>query len=227
MIAYHRARRRAFELVGNARYSRPALHELDDKLRPYLDRDGGFFIEAGANDGYRQSNTYYLERMRGWRGLLVEAIPALYQHCCRERTRSRVVQCALVDQTYEQATIKMHFANLMSVAEGSLQSADELAQHLSSGLEVQGLAESYEVEVPARTLESILDELQPPSEIDFFSLDVEGCESAVLRGLNLDRYAPRYLLVEARYLEQVNDVLQDRYRLIEQFTYHDYFYERR
>ena len=48
--------------------SYPALHGMDRKLDAILDRDGGFFVEAGANDGYTQSNTYWLGRFRAGAG---------------------------------------------------------------------------------------------------------------------------------------------------------------
>lgn len=44
--------------LGSDRCSYLALNELDRKRRKHLDHDGGTFIEAGANDGLRQSNTY-------------------------------------------------------------------------------------------------------------------------------------------------------------------------
>src|SRR5438045_2172687 len=40
----------------------------------------GFFIEAGAFDGYRYSATYALEAI-GWSGLLVEPIPQRAEQC--------------------------------------------------------------------------------------------------------------------------------------------------
>ena len=43
----------------------------------YLQRDG-FFVECGAFDGERSSNTLYLERQRGWTGLLIEMDPYFY-----------------------------------------------------------------------------------------------------------------------------------------------------
>ena len=49
-----------------------SLNELDIKLSKHLDFDKGVFVEAAANDGIRQSNTYYLEACRGWTGILVE-----------------------------------------------------------------------------------------------------------------------------------------------------------
>lgn len=39
---------------------------------------GGFFIECGAFDGERASNTIWLELVRNWTGLLVEMDPYFY-----------------------------------------------------------------------------------------------------------------------------------------------------
>ena len=38
----------------------------------------GFFIEAGALDGERLSNTLYMERFLNWTGILIEADPKSY-----------------------------------------------------------------------------------------------------------------------------------------------------
>lgn len=206
---------------------RPALHGMDRKLERYLGEAPGFFIEAGANDGYQQSNTYYLERHKGWRGLLVEGIPALYKRCLRLRTRSTVVNCALVAPGFAAPTVTMHYAHLMSVVEGSLKSAAAQAEHINAGRQQQRLAQPYSVDVPARTLESVLDSLTEVPPIDLLSLDVEGCELDVLKGMNLDRYAPRFILVEARFFEEVNGFLQPRYELVERLSHHDCLYRRR
>ena len=57
-----------YEAFGSDRYSHLAIFDLDHKLKKYLDFKGGSFIEAGGNDGLTQSNTYWFERFRGWRG---------------------------------------------------------------------------------------------------------------------------------------------------------------
>ena len=111
-------RRNIYEWFGNPKYSRPGLNELDLKLEKYLNFKNGFFIEVGANDGYAQSNTYYLEKFLGWRGILVEGIPELYQKCKRIRTKSFVYNCALVSKDFSDSVVEMHYANLMSVVEG-------------------------------------------------------------------------------------------------------------
>ena len=189
-----RLRSQIYELFGNFNYSKPSRNDLDNKLAKYLNFRGGFFIEVGANDGYSESNTYYLERILGWQGVLVEGIPELYERCRRQRRKAHVYNCALVEKDYAEPTVQMHFAHLMSVVEGSRQDSEAEAKHISKGIRVYKLDESYIVKVPARTLESILDELPHPLKIDFFSLDVEGYELNVLKGLNLEKYRPKYIL---------------------------------
>ena len=68
---------------------------LDDLLATHLP-DTGTYIEAGALDGFEFSNTYYLDRVRGWKGLLVEPNPMQFAECQRFRTRADVVHCALL-----------------------------------------------------------------------------------------------------------------------------------
>ncbi len=223
-LPFRALRRRLYEQLGNPKYSRPSLHDLDQKLAKYLNYRNGFFIEVGANNGYNQSNTYFLERMLGWNGVLIEAIPELYQKCRRERRSSRVYNCALVSNDYAGSSVEMHFVDVMSVVEGALKTEEAQADHIRTGLEVTKIKHTYRVQVPARTLKSILDEIPNISEIDFFSLDVEGYELNVLQGLNLQKYKPKYILVEARYFDEVNEFLSGLYDLVEQLSYHDYLY---
>lgn len=208
------------------RSSRPSLNDLDRKLEKYLPFRGGLFIEAGANDGYSQSNTYFLETKRGWKGVLVEGIPELYEKCKELRKKSIVYNCALVSDEFEHHSIEMHFANLMSVVEGSLKTKEDQSRHIQAGVDVQELDASYSVTVPARTLASILDEIPDLPGIDFFSLDVEGYELDVLKGMNLSKYRPALILVEARFFEEVNGFLEAKnYVMMEKLSLHDFLYK--
>lgn len=206
---------------------RPSLNNLDTKLESYLDFDNGFFIEAGANDGYRQSNTFYLASKRGWRGVLVEGIPELYKKCVVERKESVVVNCALVAQDYPHPTVQMHYANLMSVVDGAFKTKEKQEEHIQAGIDVQRLKSTYEVSVVARTLESVLDQVKDLEQIDFFSLDVEGYELEVLDGLNIEKYTPRFILVETWLFEDVNQLLTSYgYEMLDKLSQHDYLYHK-
>ena len=92
--------RRIAETLGIFYWSSPALHKIDRRLEKYLPKTPGFFIEAGAHNGYSQSNTYYWERVKHWRGILVEPILEQWQECCRERPQAYVFHNALVDFAY-------------------------------------------------------------------------------------------------------------------------------
>jgi FkbM family methyltransferase len=226
-----RLRRSAFERAGSDRYSHPALYDLDRKLAARLPEDGGFFVEAGAYDGFIQSNTYWLERFRGWRGVLVEPVPHLFAQASRQRSGARVVNCALVPEGHPEETVTLRYGGLMSTVHGAKGGgADELA-HVSAG-DMFGLDDvAYEVEAPARTLTSVLEEAGAPAEIDLLSLDVEGFEASVLRGLDLERFRPRLLLVEMHDVDalspEVEAVLGDRYEREDRLSPMDVLYRRR
>jgi FkbM family methyltransferase len=200
------SRARFAERLGVDRYSAQASCGMDRCIADLLGR-GGFFVEAGANDGFRQSNTYLLERFYGWRGLLVEPMPSLFE-VCRRRREVRVENCAL---GREAGKIEMTYADL------------------NSGVRERetvnwGWEEPYRLEVPVRTLTELLEDMDAPRP-DLLSLDVEGYEPEALAGLDLDRYGPTYILIEAwQGLEPLG--LDDHYRPVRWFSDKDALLER-
>lgn len=213
---------RIFEAFGSERYSRPALFGMDQQLAELMPWRGGTFVEAGAHDGYTQSNTYYLERYCGWSGLLVEPIPELRRRCERRRSHSRVIDCALVGPDFGADTATMQFGDLTSVIGRD-------ATYAARGLAVAG-RQAYTVEVPARTLSSLLGETGM-SAPDLIVLDLEGHELDVLAGLDRERHSPRYLLVEALDREALqsalDEVLAPHYERIGALSEYDLLYRRR
>jgi FkbM family methyltransferase len=212
------ARRRAFEAAGSPRYSMPGAAELDAKLQCYLP-ETGTFLEAGANDGYTWSNTYYLERFKGWHGVLVEGIPSLSEECRRLRSRSTVYNCALVEHGFPDDHVTMIYSDLRSLIMGSEPDMERLALEDDA---------TYEIRVPARTLDDILME-SGIDKIDFVSLDLEGFEAQALRGLDLDRYQPKWLLIEIAAgggRKAVEEVIGERCEAVVELTPGDVLYRR-
>ena len=218
-------RRTLFELAGSDRYSHFAINNLDHKLAVHIPYRNGVFIEAGANDGLSQSNTYWFERFRGWRGILIEPIPAMAAACLRNRPRATVVNSALV-ATDQTKSVRMKAARLMAFVSESFAQPEDEKRHLQTAIEVQKLESVSEIEVPARTLSSILSE-QGATRIDLLSLDVEGYEIEVLKGLDVARHRPNFILVETSRLSEVLEVLQGQYDAIDQLSHHDHLLKAR
>lgn len=202
-----------------------ALNNIDIKLKPYLsDIKNGFFVEAGSNDGISQSNTLYFEKKFGWRGLLIEAMPELATKCIENRPKAITENCALVSFDYSKKTIPIRYGGLMSVVEGGMKTKHEEETHIQKAKELKNI-ETYITEVPIMTLTSILDK-HKISNIDFLSLDIEGYELQALKGLNINKYRPTYILVEARYKDDIDKFMHtNNYKEISRLSEHDYLYK--
>ncbi|HWH11942.1 MAG TPA: FkbM family methyltransferase [Solirubrobacteraceae bacterium] len=214
-------RRDLFELCGSPRFSRPGLNDIDAKLERHLPKHPGVFVEVGGFDGYRYSNTYFLERFRGWRGVLIEPIPESCALCVRERPRSQVFNCALVGPD-GPSSLTLRYSGPLSAERGKPRTAVEIGLATAFGWE-----EPYEVTVAARSLTAVLEEAAV-GEIGFLSIDVEGAELDVLRGLDFDRFSPGFLLVETNGAEvAIAELLEPRFVFVEHFSGNDAFYRRR
>jgi len=153
---------------------------------------GGFFLDSGASDGVSGSNTLLLESAFGWDGICVEPNEQLFARLARSRTCA-CVNCCLYDRPGD-----VEFFEAAGVLGGILdeyhpgllrQAKDLVATQLGPGNEAT-------VVKPARTIGSILREFGAPRVIDYWSLDTEGSELAILRSFPFDEYTVRVLTVE-------------------------------
>ncbi len=141
----------------------------------------GAFLEIGANQPIVLSQSYHLQCV-GWKGVLVEPIPALAQQLRIERAPCVVVE-AVCSKPGAPATLKLRLTD----ASGHATLMDRFADH-SDVLR-------SEIDVTVCTADSIIqNELH--GRVDFISIDVEGHEADVLAGLDLRRWRPRLVLVE-------------------------------
>jgi FkbM family methyltransferase len=214
--ALRRGQTRIAEFFGSRRYSSPGLRGLDARIREHLPVDRGVYLEIGANDGFSQSNTYYLDRWEGWQGILIEPVPRLYRIARRFRPRARTFNVACVGPDGPDS-IEIVDIGLMSVTRGQQDEEDE-TQRASAGRRSK---RTYSV--PTSTLSAVIDEAGL-GRIDLMSVDVEGAELDVLAGLDLARHTPRVLVVETKYPERITELLSGRMELIEKLSVHDYLY---
>jgi len=171
-------------------------------------RRSGVFVDVGANHPTEHNQTWFLE-LQGWTGVLLEANPVLAKLLREQRPPSRTFQVAAVGPG-QSGLVDLHLA----VGHGQ--------SSLQPDLGVALTGETFRVR--AQMLDSIMEEAGL-SGIDFLSLDVEGVELEVLRGLDLKRYQPRLILIE----DHVHNYQKHRflrahgYRLVRRTGYNNWY----
>ena len=203
------------------------LYDLDRKLEKYLDYEKGYFVELGANNGVSQSNTKYFELFKKWSGVLIEAESNNFHLCKRYRARrTKVYNAACVSFSYPKDKVEMIFSNLMSIALDGESDISNREGHAQDGVQFLDKGEVlHKFFAPARTLNSILLESDSPNRIDLLSLDVEGAELEVLKGIDHQLFRFKYMLIEVRDLQGMEAFLKERgYFLVEQLSGHDYLF---
>ena len=205
----------------------PSLNDVNRVVtEKYLNYDNGLFIEVGGADGYTQSNTWYLEKYKNWTGILVEPNTESAIVCRNNRPNSLVYNYALVSEDFEDTEIKMMRRVVYSGDPGLMTStADSPIRQVSDWINpITDSDTTEEFTVQTATLNSIL-EAQDIKIIDFFSLDVEGYEIEVLKGLDLKKYCPKVLLIEWHLdIEDVKKLLDETHIFKEQLSKHDYVF---
>jgi len=204
------------------------LNNLDEKLETYLNFDSGYFVELGANNGVHQSNTLYYEKYRGWSGILVEPTLHNFLMCKQNRAKRTKIFCnACTSFDYKEKFVEIIYSNLMSTPVGLDSDISDPASHAAEGR--QFLAEFEENVVfggLARPLNDILIDAKAPPQIDFLSLDVEGAEIEVLKGINHNEYRFKYMLIENRSVDKLNNYLEPLdYGYVEKLSHWDYLYK--
>jgi len=201
------------------------LFKIDKKISGYLPKRGGYYVELGANDGISQSNTYHFEKYRKFTGVLVEPIPAKYQECKKNRSGDNFfANNACVGFDYPGSTVELLYSNLMTTTLSGTSDIVDRHSHAKSG---EHLIKSniYKFEISARTLNSILMEAKAPTRIDLLSLDVEGSELEVLKGIDFEKYIFSVMCIESRDIGRIAEFLKDKnYRLEKKISIHDYLF---
>jgi len=148
--------------------------------------DNGRYIEVGANDPTNDSVTRAFYN-RGWSGITVEPMHDYAERHRAERPLDILVEAAISNNP--GGTVVLH-----QIAETGLSSiVDSVGNsHRESGWTVT------EVPVPVRRLDEILDTSGWDGlDIHFMLVDVEGAERSVLETIDLQRWRPWVLVVEA------------------------------
>jgi FkbM family methyltransferase len=152
-------------------------------------KTNGYFVEIGAADGVKISNTYLLEQEFSWNGILVEPLPDYHQQISSHRT-------AILDRRA-----------VWSKSVGALPFVVVDDPDFSS-LQIVALDDNYSsirkqscktIDVETVSLSQVLAENGAPVEIDYLSIDTEGAEYQILETFDFERYNVKLISVEHNY----------------------------
>ena len=153
----------------------------------------GFFVEFGAIDGIKHSNSYLLETRFEWRGICSEPHPQFFELLKRNR-------CCITD-------------NACIAGATGTQVEFVLAGDLS-GMQIHGCNDQHHAErarhyaqgdmicLTTISLEDFLNRHNAPRQIDYLSVDTEGSEFEILQAFPFDQWDIQLLTVEHNFTEQ-------------------------
>lgn len=159
----------------------------DKILRPILSKVGkGFFVESGARDGEHDSNTLSYELQYGWTGLLIEPDPEGFNAIAPKHRHAYAFNGCLSGNG-RAGTLRFHTDN-----------GDGLAHISDTG--------SYTVQ--SQSLQALMEAIGRTT-VDFWSLDIEGSESAVLHSTDFSKVEVGVLLIEMNKNGANNDGIRE------------------
>jgi len=145
--------------------------------------EGGFFVDCGAYDPTCHSVTKAFYD-RGWRGINIEPIPSLVQKFVNQRPLDINLNIALSDNSDGVMFYEIVDTGLSTF---NKEIAD---RHIQAGFTAKNM------KVQTTSLSNILEQFSRAT-IHFLKIDVEGAEKLVLAGLDLQKFRPWVIVVEA------------------------------
>ncbi|MAG28202.1 methyltransferase [Candidatus Pacearchaeota archaeon] len=145
-------------------------------MKLYGEQRKGFFVEVGSTDGTNLSNTYLLEKGLGWKGICIDADPNQWESLQKER------DCIVSnDCVWSKSGEEVPY--LVQSCYSGIESHTEKKNYPNE----DGVVDYTEtIKLKTKTLNDILKENNAPEFIEYISIDTEGSELEVLKGINFE-----------------------------------------
>jgi FkbM family methyltransferase len=169
----------------------------------FYGKRNGVFVDIGAYDGEKFSNTLFFERFMGWRGLCIEPLPSAFEKLVTRR-KAICRQVCVADFAGESEFIEAAAGIDESMLSGLPRYFDP--RHVDRLKRVATATAKHTVEV--RQLSSLLLE-HDLLAVDYCSIDTEGSELSILSDLDFSKFAISVLTVENNYDDhRIPDLMQ-------------------
>lgn len=161
-------------------------------------KNKGVFVEVGAGDGIKFSNSFFFERSRNWSGLCIEPRASEFQKLITNRTCKCENICISNSGKPEKfAEFTGNWLPMLSGIERTFYDPHKIKVE-------EGLSQSHHhhtktvYEIPSITLQALLDKYGMV-HVDYCSIDTEGCELEVLQTIDFNKASVNIFSIENNY----------------------------
>lgn len=184
------AGKRWYQLLDVLDYSESQIRQDLFVLATLDQKHHGFFVEFGAASGRALSNTYLLEKLYGWKGILAE--PARCWHHELRMNRVGPIETACI---WKSSGDRLPFREVVAPELSTIDQVFRTDEHQQQ----RKSADIYEVDTIS--LEDLLQKYNAPKLIDYLSIDTEGSEYSVLEAFDFNRYSFSVITCEHNYTD--------------------------
>jgi FkbM family methyltransferase len=190
--------------VSEITNSKAQLHQDLIALMTANFKNDGFFVEFGATDGIKFSNSFLLEKSFNWKGILAE--PGRNWHSSLKKNRSAIVETKCVWKVSGET---------LEFNETEIGELSTLEMFSSGDMHAEARLSGSRYSVGSISLDDLLQINDAPRYIDFLSIDTEGSEFDILSDFDFEKYSFGFITCEHNFT-------QSRERVFELLTANGY-----
>jgi len=152
----------------------------------FKDKNDGFYIDVGCQHPIKNNNTYLLYK-KGWTGVNIDLDNVNIDLFNFFRPNDKNVNSAVSDKVEKVKLFYYHQKSPINTLDEKISSKQQAKIE-------------KKIDIQTNTLENILDNYSI-KKIDLLTIDVEGFELKVIKGLNFNKYKPSVIILEFLDLE--------------------------
>jgi len=181
--------KKAAEILRYLPISRSQLRQDLFVLSQLNFKKKGFFVEFGAADGFKLSNTYILEKNFKWKGIISE--PAKIFHKKLTLNRHCVIEKRIIWKVSNQN---------LQFKETSVPDLSTISKFSNSDNWSKRRGKKYkQYNLNTISLIDLLKKYKAPKIIDYLSIDTEGSEFEILKNFNFSMFTFKIITCEHNF----------------------------
>jgi FkbM family methyltransferase len=152
-------------------------------------KKNGYYVEFGATNGIKYSNTFMLEKKFNWSGILVEPANVWQDELKNNRVNSAIEESCV----WSESGVTLNFSEV------KIPELSTITDFLESDFHKNYRRKNKSYSVTTISLNDLLKKHSAPLEIDYLSIDTEGSEFEILSSFDFNHYKISIITCEHNY----------------------------